>query len=345
MFVPKPFHVRRPSLVGPVRVDPSGRDGPTRGQARGPGWRRTGQGLYVPADVEPSADQRIVEAAAVLQDDEAVTGWAGLRWQRAAWFDGTQSSHGLRDVPLLVRRDRAAPPGSVVSQEFLHPDEIIELDGVAITVPVRSLVHELRRADTLGDAVIALDMACYSDLVSIAEVTAYVTALGPVTGIQQARDALALGDENSWSPRETAMRGVWTTLAGLRRPLCNAPVFTMDGHHVGTPDLIDPELGLVAQYNGRDHITLVGTATDVKKDAAYRDLGLETVAMLATDWSDLDDFTRRLLAGARRAGQRASPPQWTVKPPAWWTPTHTVERRRTLQESDRGRLLRYRRTA
>lgn len=345
MFAPEPFHVRRPRLVAPVRVDSTGGQGPTRGQARGPDWRRTGQGLYVPAFVDRTPEQRIVEAAAVLRADEAVTGWAGLRWQGAAWFDGTAGPDGLRDVPLLARRDRAAPPGSVVSQEFLHPDETTDVDDVPVTLSIRSVVYEMRFAATLGDAVVALDMACYSDLVSLAEVAAYVAALGPVTGIQQARDALALGEENSWSPRETAMRGVWTRRAGLPRPLCNFPVFTPDGRHIGTPDLIEPQLGLVGQYNGADHITLAGTAADLKKDAAYRDLGLEAVTMMVTDWPELDDFTRRLLEAARRADARSGPRLWTVELPTWWTPTHTVEQRRALDEWQKERYLRYRRAA
>lgn len=336
---------RSPRPVVPSRVDPSGVDGPTRGQARGPGWRTSSRGLFVPADVALTAEQRIVEAAAVLRDGEAVTGWAALRWSGAAWFDGTAGGAKLRDVPLLARRDRAAPPGAMVSQEFLHPDELAVVDGVPITVAVRSVVYELRSAATLGDAVIALDMACYSDLVSIAEVRAYVSALGPVTGIQRARDAIVLAEENSWSPKETAMRGVWTARAGLARPLCNAPVFTVDGRHVGTPDLIDAGLGLVGQYNGADHISLAGTAADVKKDAAYRDVGLETVTMLVTDWSDLDDFARRLAAAAGRAAAAAGPRSWTLDQPEWWKATHTVELRRALSRREAERYLRYRRTA
>jgi hypothetical protein len=343
MYEPPPFHERRPTLVAPVRVDPDGLSGPTRAQARGPGWRRTSQGLHVPARVEPTAEQRTVEAAAVLRVDEAVTGWAGLRWLGGVWFDGLDGFGGAYDVPLLARRDRAAPPGAMISQEFLHPDQIVVEDDVPVTVAVRSVVHEMRYADAIGEAVSALDMACYSDLVSIAEVTAYVGALGPVTGIQQARDAIPLADENSWSPRETKMRGVWRSV-GLGTALCNRPVFTLDGRHVGTPDLIQPDLGPVGQYNGSDHITLVGTATDLKKDAAFRDVGLETVTMLVTDWSDLDDFTARLRAAARRAAGSVVR-GWTLQQPAWWTATHTVARRRELDEQQRERFLRYRRAA
>lgn len=339
-----PLHPR-PGLVAPVRVDPLGRDGPTRGQARGPHWRTTSRGLFVPAQVEATTDQRTLEASAVLREEEAVTGWAALNWQGARWFDGTSDGVAVRGVPLVARRHLLTQAGFVVSQEFLHPDEILDIDGVPITAPVRSVTFEMRYAARLGDAVVALDMACYSDLVSIAEVTAYVARLGPVRGVQQARDALVEADENSWSPRESQMRGLWTKRAGLPRPLCNAPVFDLDGQHVGTPDLIDADLGLLGLYNGPEHLSLVGATTDIRQEAAYRDLGLEPVTMLATDWADPGGFSARLLAAARRARARTRAPGWTVEPPQWWTPTHTVERRRALTAAQKAKLLRYRRAA
>src|SRR6478609_10679453 len=80
VFIPPPFHERRPGLVAPVRVDAAGLRGPTRARARGPRWRSAGCGLWVPADVPLTAAQRTVEAAAALRADEAVTGWAGLAW-------------------------------------------------------------------------------------------------------------------------------------------------------------------------------------------------------------------------------------------------------------------------
>lgn len=298
----------------------------------------------MPADVELTPEQRIVEAAAVLRKDEAVAGWAALRWLGGVWFDGTDAYGGCRDVPLLARRDRAAPPGAAISQEYLHPDQIVVVGGVPVTIAVRSVVLEMRYAVSLGEAVAALDMACYSDLVSIGDVATYVAALGPVTGIQQARDALPLADENSWSPRETKMRGVWR-MVGLRGALCNRPVFTLDGRHIGTPDLIQPHTGLVGQYNGSDHITVAGTAADVKKDAIFRDHGLEPVTMLVTDWSDLDDYTTRLQSAAGRAAATSTRRSWTLEPPSWWTPTHTVELRRALDDRDRSRFLGYRRVA
>ena len=345
MYSPPPFNPHRPGLVLPVAVDASGRTGPTRGQARGPQWRTTSRGLFVPSDVVVSSQQRTLEASAVLRSDEAVTGWAALDWRGAPWFDGTSNGLQLRDVPLVARRHLLAQQGYSVSQEFLHPADVVMVDGVPLTTAVRSVAFEMRHAAGLGEAVVALDMACYSDLVSIAEVTAYVGELGPVTGIQQARDALAEADENSWSPRESQMRGVWTRRAGLGRPLCNAPIFTSDGRHVGTPDLVDPRLGLLGLYNGRDHLTLIGAKDDRDKEAAYRDLGLETVTMLATDWSDLDAFVDRLHRAARRARARHGPRLWTLAAPPRWVSTSTVERRRALSKDQRRRFLRYRSAA
>ncbi|GAA1936723.1 hypothetical protein [Nocardioides hwasunensis] len=345
MFVPPPFHERRPDLVAPVRVDPAGVDGPTRGQARGPRWRTTTYGLRVPADVPVTAHQRTVEAAAVLRDDEAVTGWAALAWERARWFDGTSEGLAERPVPLVVRRHVVPQRGAAISQEFLNPADVVVVDGLPVTSHVRSVTFEMRYADGLADAIETIDMACYSDLVSIAEMTAYVGQLGPVTGIQQARDALAEAHENSWSPRETRMRGVWTRLAGLPRPLCNRPVFTLDGKLVATPDLIDPGTGLVGLYHGDSHLTLVGASKDNRQDSDYRDLGLEPVAMFATDWRDLGGFTRRLRTAARRARAHRGPRAWTLEPPPWWTPTDTVARRRALADWQRARYLRYRRAA
>jgi hypothetical protein len=342
MYVPPPFHPGRPGLVAPVKVDPSGRAGPTRGQARGRRWRRSTRGLVVPSDVAVTTEQRTLEASAVLIEDEAVTGWAALNWQGARWFDGTSDGVERRDVPLVARRHLLTQSGFSVSQEFLNPGEIVDVDDLPITTAVRSVVFEMRRAACLGDAVVALDMACYSDLVSIAEVSAYVSQLGPVTGIQQARDALTEADENSWSPRESQMRGVWTRRAGLTRPLCNAPVFTTDGRHVGTPDLVDPHIGLLGLYNGRDHLTLVGASNDRDQEAAYRDLGLETVTMLATDWYDLGAFVARAHQAARRARDHLGAVRWTLTPPPGWVSTSTVARRRALTAEQRRRYLRYR---
>ncbi|MEU0266595.1 hypothetical protein [Nocardioides sp. NPDC006303] len=90
-FEPQDFHGNRPWLVRPVRIDPAGKVGPTRGQVAGKGWRRASRGFYLPARyTADTPEQRIVEAAMVLGPHDAVTGWAALRWLGAEAFDGLE---------------------------------------------------------------------------------------------------------------------------------------------------------------------------------------------------------------------------------------------------------------
>jgi len=341
VFSPPRFHPNRPSLVRPVRVDPTGECGPTRKQARGPRWRRTSQGFYVPSQV-PADDsyQRIVEASVLMRPGEAVTGRAALCWLGARWFDA-------RQVDLVTCREVVPPPGVQVSQEFLRPGEVVTVDGLPITVPVRSVCFEVRHAATLTEAVTALDMAAYSDLVSIRELAAYAAALGPWTGIPQCRKAVGLASENAWSPPEVMMRLLWTLDAYRTPVLCNAPVFDRFGRHVGTPDLLDPVAGVIGEYDGPLHLAGRQRAQDLRREGDFRGLGLEYVTMVAGDAADHYQSFRHRLETAYRNARRMSEHErvWTVEPPRWWTDTATVAARRALDPRARDRLLRYRRTA
>jgi hypothetical protein len=87
-------------------VDPAGRLGPTRGQAQGTRYRRTGPGWYVPGAVpDDLPEQRILEQSVRLPAGGAVTGWAALRLHRASFFDGLAGDGRTRfPVPLAVGR-------------------------------------------------------------------------------------------------------------------------------------------------------------------------------------------------------------------------------------------------
>lgn len=334
-FSPRPFHPNRPQLIAPVRTDPTGRSGPTPRQVRGRAWRRSSRGLHVPA-TEPTAplEQRIVEAAATLPPGGAVTGWASLRWYGALWFDGrTPDDRAELPVPLVsCVRDIRPQPGFSLSQERLDPRTVVEVDGLPVTTGVRSVCFEMRYAAGVRAAVAALDMAMFSDVVSLAEVAAYVDPhLNGWTGVPQAREALALAEENSWSPRETAMRLVWVMDAGLPRPLCNRPVFDLHGRLLGTPDLFDPEAGVVGEYDGAVHLDGSQRSTDVTREEVFRDHGLEYFCVVGGDMVNRRAVAARMHAARRRA--RCQSPDrraWTLTTPHWWTQTHTVALRRAL---------------
>jgi hypothetical protein len=336
----------RAGLTLPVRTDPTGRSGPTPKQARGPRWRRTSRGLYVPSNVDQhDVEQRIVEAGAVLPSFGGVTGWASLRWQGARWFSGLEGDGwSPRPVTLALSCfDVRRQPGIVISHEQLRPSDLQVLDGLSLTIAARSVLFEMRYARSVGKAVVVADMAMQSDLVSREELVAYAGTLGTWTGIPQAREALALARENSWSPQETRLRLLWAGLAGLPEPVCNTPVFDRAGRHVGTPDLLDPIAGVAAEYEGVVHLERHRRGIDVRREQAFKEVGIECFPVVAEDWADEHGIAARIRSAyARAAARPVSERAWTVQPPPWWTPTDTVARRRALSASDRERLLRYR---
>jgi hypothetical protein len=346
VFEPREFHPERPGIVAPVRVDPRGLTGPTRAQARGAGWRRSSWGFYVPSWTDPDVvEQRIVEAAAHLPRYGAVTGWAALSWMGGRWFAGTDGRGAQVPVTLATGGLHArARPGIEVCEEKMEPRDFLVVDGLRVTTPARSVCWAMRYAPSVREAARVLDLAAYSDLVSIDELTDYAYDHPAWTGIPQCRDAIPYADENTWSVTEFDMRWTWWVVAGLPRPLCNRPVFDLQGRHLGTPDLVDPVAGVVGQYDGMLHLTNAQRAKDIALESTFRSVGLEQVTMIAPDLRRPAAFVARLRDAYRRAAARPpSERRWTLETPPGWTSTSTVAARRQLDALHRDRLLRYRR--
>jgi hypothetical protein len=304
----------------------------------------------VPANVDVrQVEQRIVEAAELIpRGGGAVTGWAALCWLGGRWFDGSTPDGWSLPVDLAMWTDIRKQDGVSICEERLGPHQVIDVDGLPVTIPVRSVCFAMRYADSVRDAVRIFDMAAYNDLVSLSELEAYAglaprTGLSGWTGIPQCRTAHALGDENAWSPQEVGPRLVWELDAGLPRPLTNVPVFDLSGHHIGTPDLLDPVAGMAVEYDGAMHLEGARRARDVRREEAFRQVGLECLTVLAGDSTSRPLLAGRMIAARERAlwlpeEQR----RWTIQPPAWWIPTLTVEQRRQLTGNQRRRLLRNR---
>ncbi|RYP85178.1 hypothetical protein EKO23_13035 [Nocardioides guangzhouensis] len=339
-----PLPVGDHQVVWPVRRDVTGVAGPTPEQARRPGWRQTSRGLYVPGSVDGDrVEQRIVEAGAIIRGYGAVSGWASLRWQGGYWFPGVRSDGTAAPVDLVTGGHALRPRDGIrISEERLSPTDLVAVDGLCVTSAVRSVCFMMRYARTLDAAVQVLDMAAYSDLVSLDEIAAYALDHPGWTGIPRCREAIVRADENSWSPMESAARSVWTDAAGLPRPLCNVPVFDVDGRHAGTPDLLDPAVGLVLEYDGALHLAGSQRARDVRRDEAYRSLGLEVLIVVASDLTNRHRLAERMIAAHDRAARLPRTPEWTLNRPAWWVSTDTVLQRRALVGLDRDRWLRLR---
>jgi hypothetical protein len=299
-----------PPLVVPVRLDRAGESGPTRHMARRGRWRRATYGWHVGSGVERSVEQRILEESMRLGGRGAVTGWAALRLRGVAYCDGEPD----RPVALVSPRQLANTPGSVATRERVG--EVEWVHGVPCAPIARAVADELCRLGDPRAGVVLLDMCFAARVTSIKRLTAAASRLPrrkrvPLLG------ALALADEHSASPRESLMRLVWTLDAGLPRPLCNRLVYDLEGRVLGKPDLLDPELGVVGEYDGAAHRSRARHRRDTERLEAFRRCGLEDFTIVAGD--DVATQVRRMRAARARAAAQVGPRRWTLTPPpgAW----------------------------
>ena len=290
-------------FVTPVPVDPTGRSGPTKGQARGPKWRSTGRNLYVPSHVVPdSPEQRIAEAAGHLRSGGAVTGWAALRLRKAWYLDGLERDRRTpRPVQLAMGPGNGRRHRDGVHFFYDRMERVTWVRGVPCLPVNRALFDEMRSHQRLFDAVVAVDMAVLAGLTTIEQMAEYVEGRAGWNGVPLVRKALLLADPYSGSPPEVRLRLLWQVSMRMPRPLVNVGVYDRSGRLAGYPDLLDTEAGLVIEYDGVDHLPEEQRSRDVDREGAFRDLGLEVVHVVARDMRHPKVLRHRLERARTRA--------------------------------------------
>jgi hypothetical protein len=299
-------------LVPPVRVDPTGRDGPTRAQARGPGWVLTSPGLYLPASVDRSSvEQRIVEARA---RGGVVTGWASLRLQGAAFFDGLARDGRTRlPVPLAANGSRLrARDGIAVVEDRIPPDEIVIVHGIRCAKVHRALYDEMQRIGEIREMAIAVGATCAAQLTSVRRMRLYAATRRWYRDVRVVKAAIELSVERCRSPREDRFRQVWELDAQWGRPLINRTILDLDGRFVATPDLFDPERCVIGEYAGAGHRDIDQHESDVERLADVRRVGLECVEVVSRTLRHPRRVVVRMEEAARRI--QPGPRLWTIAP-------------------------------
>ena len=331
-----------PSIVLPVPLDPSGLAGPTRGQARGPGWRTSSRGRYVPSHVDGSAPlQRVAEQAARLPPGGAVTGWAAGAVLGATYLDGL-APDGLTRLPVpLALGSTGNIRGSeevLLLHDELPADEIIVVLGIPCVIPERAAFDGMRLAPDLTEAVVHMDMLAHGEVTSLRRTQAYVDARGAGRkGAGRVRAALAEAREDSWSPNESRMRMPWRHAAGLPEPLLNPPLFDRRGRLLGRPDLLDVESGLVGEFDGADHRGALRHSRDVEREERLRRHGLEVCRITGPDLLVPGRVRGRILSARARAKWLAEPDRlWTTTPPPGWAVGPSLDERLDQRDFQRG---------
>jgi len=302
-------------LVPPVRIDRSGRAGPTRGQARGPRWRITSPGLVVPATVDDGlVEQRILEASARGGERAVVTAWAALRLHGGGFFDGLARDGRTRlPVPIAGNGDRLrSHDGVEVVEDRIPPDEVTVVHDIRCASVERALFDEMRRIGEVREMAVAVGAACAAQLTSVRRIRLYTATRRWYRDVRMVREAVELAVEDCRSPQEDRFRIIWECEARWGRPLCNRAVLDADGRLVAVPDLLDPQRGVVGEYAGADHRDIDRHESDIAREADLRAVGLEYVEVVARDLRDPPRVVRRMNEAAERA--RTLTRRWALGP-------------------------------
>jgi hypothetical protein len=265
---------------------------------------------------------RLSDAVALMSDRNVLGGWAALRAQGNAWFDGMDRHGGPVDIlihclpgsQLRVRR------GIRPSEGLVHPDEIVDLGHYQVVTMARAAFDEMCRASGLRDAVVALDMAISTTSgvphTSLAAVDRVIRSHFKVRGLVQARKAITMCSTRSASPGETRTRLIAQLDAGLDGLLVNQPVFDTTGKLLGIADLLDEESGLVIESDGADFHSGPRTKDNHRQDRFER-AHLTVCRVTGEDHRDRYGTAARILA-ARRDAARERDRRWTLVKPDWW---------------------------
>ena len=260
--------------------------GVTPGQLAGPGWASPTRGLHRPAcPDERSPRQRILDVAELLPVGAAIGGWAAAHLLGAVDLDGRGwSGQEVEPVPVVL------PPPVLIRarpelerwRSTLTDDEVVQIDGVPCTSPVRT-GFDLVRSRDLRSGVVCLDVLGRQIGLHPVDVLAHSEARRRWRGRPRVAGAVELADPRALSTGETRFRLVWVLDAGLPLPQVNPTLRTPDGFLLGVADLLDPEAGLVGEYDGEGHRELDRHVLDNAREEWFEDAGLVVVRACAPD--------------------------------------------------------------
>jgi very-short-patch-repair endonuclease len=255
----------------------------TRGQLRGPGFRRLFPDVYVHAEVE--VDLAVRSRAAYL----LVEGRGVLGGYSAAELLG--ASCGPADAPaeVVLPGGRGRPrPGLRVHQGALAPDEVTVVDGVRLTTPVRT-AYDLARRGPLVEAVVAVDTLSHRHRFDPARVLAPARQWLGARGSGRLPEVVRLANRLAESPMESRIR-LAIVLGGLPCPVVQHPVGAY------RLDLAYPGVRLGIEYDGAEHRTQERSLRDLDRQA-----WLTAAGWRIRRFRDRDVLSRpwRVLAGVR----------------------------------------------
>ena len=251
--------------------------------------RRVLCGVYQRADLPDTTEHRALAAALVMRPFEV------LRDRTAAWLHGVDTFE-FRELEILPPLEtsvfrghtRARRFGCVGGERDLRPEDVMFIQGIAVTTPLRTALDlgcRLRRRSALA----ALDGFMRAHGITRQQMEAELVRYRGRRGVVQLRELVPLADPRAESPGEC-----WTRLeiidAGLPTPI---PQYWVreHGRKVFRLDLAYPMSRVAVEYDGREfHDSPEQEKADRLRRQWLREHGWTVIVV------DKDSFTPEALA-------------------------------------------------
>ncbi len=258
-------------------------------------YTRVFRDVYVHADAEVTAATR------------ARAGWLWSGRQAIIAGHSAAAVHGSKWVDAaspveLIHDNRHRIQGLLIWGDRTDDDEVVLIDGMAVTTPERTAL-DLACWHPRLEATAAVDALMRATGLNIADAEQLAERYRGRRGIVEARRVLQSADGGAQSPKETYVRLLLVD-DGLPPPQTQIPVLGDNGSVVAYLDMGWPDLMVAVEYDGEQHRTSRSQYSwDVKRLEIAQRRGWIIVRVLAGD--EPDEIRRRVRAA--RARRMASP--------------------------------------
>lgn len=222
-------------------------------------------GVYAPRWVELSPIHEARAAWLWSRRRGVLAGLSAAALHGSKWIDGSEPAE-------LSHANNRAPWTMSVYNDRLRPEEITEIDGMAVTTAART-AFDLGRRLPETEAVQRIDALMNATGLRRSEIEAAAAQRRGSHGIRALRSVLPLVDSGAESPYETLTR-LMLVRAGLPAPLTQVEVVDEFGYPVARLDMAWPEKRVAVEYDGAQHWTdPAQRRRDIERLAALEALG------------------------------------------------------------------------
>ncbi len=261
----------------PFTAEQAAAAGVSRSALRSSVWRKLLRNVWVHCEVPDSRELRLAAIKLVLGPYAFICG------PTAAWVYGIDVQDPRGALIWVGYRGPTRPrqrAGTTVQQVGARDEELVVVDGVAMTTPLRTAFDCARWLSVIEGVVVA-DALAHMNAIRLADLAELISTNRGGRGIRTADEVIGLADAGSESPMESRVR-VLLVRGGLPRPETQVDITDPQGTFVARADLAYRLARLAVEYDGSWHFGQ--RRHDDRRRDAMREAGWTVIVVSADDY-------------------------------------------------------------